>query len=294
MFSGGPPDTVEHVVPKWLQRRFDLWNQSLVLPNGTSLPYRQVTVPVKREHNASFGAIESRISEGKFVPDELYLWALKIHIGLLYRDARLRARQFDPSSNTILSLGDFSSEVLFFRQVYDVWRGGLKTRPSPFGSVVVLKVPELANRFDFFHSMATGVVGICLGEAFLLVFLWDQCDTMRTNFLKTFQDHHLVQIRNAKPEMKAATSYMALHVWVCEIAYFVWRNRRAISYLRTESGLLLGHAVQKAVRRPAEEHTYRDVCRTFGLKLEKFNGEVDNQYSQLVLPESAMPRRLKL
>jgi hypothetical protein len=282
MFSGGVPDSVEHVVPRWLQRRFDLWNQALVLPNGTTLPYRQVTVPVARAHNAKFGAIESRISQGDLIADELYLWALKIHIGLLYRDARLRVRQSDPTSSTLLDLSVFSSEVLFFRQVYDVWRSGLKTKPFPFGSTIVLKVPELADRFDFFHSLATGVVGICLGKAFLLVFLWDQGDALRTNIVQVFRDHHLQLIRNAKPEEKEATAYMALHAWACESAYYLWRNRRAINYLRTENGLTLGHAVKKERHRPTDEQTYRNVCRGFGLKLEKYNGEVNNLYSQWI------------
>jgi hypothetical protein len=42
---GGKATTVEHVIPSWLQRRFNLWNQHLVLPNGSAIPYRQLRVP---------------------------------------------------------------------------------------------------------------------------------------------------------------------------------------------------------------------------------------------------------
>src|ERR1700730_12701608 len=35
----------EHVFPKWLQNRFNLWNQRLDLINLTSIPYRQFTIP---------------------------------------------------------------------------------------------------------------------------------------------------------------------------------------------------------------------------------------------------------
>ena len=38
-------DSLEHVFPAWLQRRFQLWDQQLNLLNGTPIPYRNLTVP---------------------------------------------------------------------------------------------------------------------------------------------------------------------------------------------------------------------------------------------------------
>ena len=35
----------EHIFPKWLQARFDLWNERLTLINGTTIPYRSLVVP---------------------------------------------------------------------------------------------------------------------------------------------------------------------------------------------------------------------------------------------------------
>src|SRR5262245_49103738 len=37
--------TLEHVVPAWAQRRYNLWDQRLTLLNGTDIPYRHVTIP---------------------------------------------------------------------------------------------------------------------------------------------------------------------------------------------------------------------------------------------------------
>ena len=37
--------TDEHVIPKWVQRRFDLWNETLEMLNGTTIPYRQLIIP---------------------------------------------------------------------------------------------------------------------------------------------------------------------------------------------------------------------------------------------------------
>ena len=37
--------TVEHVIPKWLQREFNLWDQKITLLNGTLFPYKNLTIP---------------------------------------------------------------------------------------------------------------------------------------------------------------------------------------------------------------------------------------------------------
>lgn len=37
--------TEEHVIPKWLQHRFNLWDQKLTLLNGSLIPYRSLIVP---------------------------------------------------------------------------------------------------------------------------------------------------------------------------------------------------------------------------------------------------------
>ena len=39
LFSGIQPDTEEHVIPDWLQRRFNLKRQTYRLPNETGLDY---------------------------------------------------------------------------------------------------------------------------------------------------------------------------------------------------------------------------------------------------------------
>jgi hypothetical protein len=47
-FCGRPAETVEHVIPKWLQNHFDLFDQKLELWNGTTMPQRLATVSAMR------------------------------------------------------------------------------------------------------------------------------------------------------------------------------------------------------------------------------------------------------
>jgi hypothetical protein len=51
MFSGDVADSDEHVIPRWLQRRFNLSNHEVILTNQTPFRYAKAMVPVKTEHN---------------------------------------------------------------------------------------------------------------------------------------------------------------------------------------------------------------------------------------------------
>lgn len=60
------------------------------LPNNSLLQYRHAVVPAKSSHNTKFSEIESRISQGILKSEEVYLWVLKIYVGLLTIDLNLR------------------------------------------------------------------------------------------------------------------------------------------------------------------------------------------------------------
>ena len=92
--------TSEHVVPKWTQQRFRLWDQRVILPNRTELPYRQLTVPCcVLCNNQYLQPLETRVAsataKGPEAVEELgretlFLWLGKLFYGLLYRDCLLR------------------------------------------------------------------------------------------------------------------------------------------------------------------------------------------------------------
>ncbi len=90
----------EHVFPKWLLERFNLWNQRLTLLNKTEIPYKQLTIPCcKKCNNEHLSQIESLMraaaaqgpnAVAKLNPVVVYLWLGKIFYGLLYREYLLR------------------------------------------------------------------------------------------------------------------------------------------------------------------------------------------------------------
>lgn len=281
MFSGETPNSKEHIIPRWLQKKFSLADQTLYLPNGSKLKYSFACVPVKDEHNFEFGKIEQNISQGIFDLSEIYLWAFKIHIGMLYRDSSLKSDIKVPASPMILDIGNFSSEIFFFRMLYNIWRNKGKTIPSPLGSVYIFDNLNPKQEFDFIHCIKTGTVFLNIGDKFITVFLWDQADGYKSNIEEIWKKYH-VKIINSKTneKEKAEYSYFAQHVWACESSYWLYRNRRSVKFFKTGDSLSLIPPMTKITTRNANENEYRAICRSFGLELLEFNGETGNIYKQ--------------
>ena len=280
LFSGEETNTDEHVIPAWLQRRMSLSHQKVIIPNGTTLQYRHLKVPAAKEHNHKFGEIENRISQGIFNLQEVYLWALKIHIGFIYRDSRLKIDIKDPKSPFMLNIGDFQSEVHLFQLLYKNWLEGGSTDPSPFGSVYIVDSLSPINEFDFFHCLITGTIGIDIGDKFILVFLWDQGDSLQTNILEQWEKFHVPRVKFMENDAAYKDHcYMAHHVWACESAYWIYRQRRSFNFLLTDKNLMLIPPITRLKGKDIEPNELRQIARNFGIELVKFNGEFGNMYS---------------
>jgi hypothetical protein len=105
----------EHVIPAWVQREFDLWNQRLVLLNGTDIPYRQLVIPCCRDCNSGpLSDIEQAVQRSwaagfdAFVQldrDLLFLWLASCSTGCwfasgsfsLIEPSPTRGRSWSPS-----------------------------------------------------------------------------------------------------------------------------------------------------------------------------------------------------
>jgi hypothetical protein len=280
LFSGEETDSLEHVVPQWLQRRFSLQDQTITIPNGTTLKYRHLTVPAAKEHNALFGQIEQRISQGEYRLDEVYLWALKLHIGLVIRDSSLRSDIRDPRSPFILNVGDFHNELTLFRVLYSLWRDGGDTNPLPVGSVYILDSLLPNDQFALFDCLITGTVGIHVGGKFIVVFLWDQGRGLRSNSGWLWEtEHSSVKAMEGSPDYDAHC-FLAHHVWACESAYWLYLNRRHVSFIKSTEKLSLIPPWNTPQPKEVNEAEYRMVCRSFGLELAFFTQQmVGNGYS---------------
>jgi len=282
MFSGETADSKEHVIPDWLQRRFKLAHQEVILPNQTAFRYANAKVPVKTEHNGEFGKIENRMAEGSFTSEEAYLWALKIHIGMMWIDSRLKRERKDPSSTTILKGTDFFKQVLLFRNLYKNWANGGRTDPSPFGSVFLLEGALMPNEFDLFHCMISGALGITIDHRFLFVLLWDRAEAMQGCALDDWHRTHLPRIAVSTEETRQQTAYMARHVWACEVAHELFLWRRPFRFRERDNVIAATPSVPTRFRKPIDQEIHVKICRSFALR--PVGGGESQQYYAFELP----------
>jgi len=85
-------DTDEHVIPRWIQERYELWTERLTLLNHTTLnhttiPYRQLTIPCCVTcNNHHLGKIEMQVQQR--VTQDVRLCSLFHHLHYSYGQAR--------------------------------------------------------------------------------------------------------------------------------------------------------------------------------------------------------------
>jgi hypothetical protein len=290
IFSGMDADTQEHVIPDWVQHRFDLHRATYALPNASSLHYRHAKVPAAKHFNKFFGNIETRISQNKFVWEEVYLWLFKIHIGLMYRNTSLRANIRSHSESIVHNEFILRQLDIFRRMVKSYMNtGNLDIPISPPGSVFILE--SLSGRyFDFQHSFTTGCVGINIGDFYLAASLWDFQTAKDFGYFDWVwsKDNYGSPPARSTTEEIAAWYHHAQAIWLCNLGY--WSFRWNINMYKTRTEIALGNpAFEDLPRQRAEDpRELALICQTFGLELIEFRPDGKSVFG--VLPSRKRAR----
>jgi len=105
--------TVEHIFPKWLLKKHNLWNQTLSLPNKSLIKYRQLVIPCCTACNNEYlSGIENKVKSAfangigevrGLEPTVLYQWFSKIFYGLMFKNLSLKASQHVNNDEKILN-----------------------------------------------------------------------------------------------------------------------------------------------------------------------------------------------
>tara|TARA_R110000772_G_scaffold268740_1_gene398527 strand:+ start:84 stop:1115 length:1032 start_codon:yes stop_codon:yes gene_type:complete len=181
---GGQPTAGqgEHVIPKWLQKRFGLANERVTLLNGTFLPYRSLTVPCCTDCNNGFlRNIENSIVEVIANPSvdlaayrlRFAQWMCKIFIGLLVKEKALPFDRRYPEKGSIAPTdileefmhaqlvlqsarketvfhalhGDFPFSLYLYRVVPDRFCGDFDLSTHIGGQSIAIRVGEVGAIF---------------------------------------------------------------------------------------------------------------------------------------------------
>ncbi len=104
--------SVEHVFPKWLLRKGNLFNETLFQSNASTLPYRQCTIPccvlcnsgplskLETEIRNAFGGGPEGVRN--LEAERLSLWMAKIYYGTILRSNLLPTDRANPSGGPIV------------------------------------------------------------------------------------------------------------------------------------------------------------------------------------------------
>jgi hypothetical protein len=250
---GRPANSVEHIIPAWLQQRFGLWDQELRLPNGTAVPYRQLTIPACTQCNTRiFGALEQRVSTGAATDAEIWRWANKIHYGLGHKDRFLAWDR----ANANLKIGDVLNADDPFeksRHFLHCVAGDFRTDPDPFGSVFVFDFAS-PQPFAFAHFLASSSICISTGDRGYVVFVEDGQALGRDRGLRLLLS-----------QLPPKTSVPDMLFFYAQCVEHAARHTLGQSVIMTQSLLVrIGPTVVHDVR-PPNKARFRAICAALGI-----------------------------
>ena len=165
--------TDEHVFPKWLQNRFDLWDESIVLKNGTRIRYKDLKIPCCKQCNTKYlSQIESSVSallEKDDLPgllqasEALFIWLYKIMYGINYKEIFLSHDRKEAKSQKIVSMESLASRDAYNAFVRYVRNEVVFEGFSPY-SLFVFRLSDSTPKTFFYASepyrlFASAIIG---------------------------------------------------------------------------------------------------------------------------------------
>lgn len=242
------------MIPKWLQSHFDLWDQELLLPNRTSIRYRQLTIPACKTCNSEvFDRLERRVQEGTASDSDIWKWANKIHYGLGFKDRFLEWDRKHPQykiGDVVRSDDPLERDRHFLHCV----SGDFRTDPDPFGSVFRFEFAE-PQPFQFAHIPHSQSVCVGLGTTGFIAFITDG-QALKRDSATT----HVYKMLPSPPTANDMLSFFAQNL------EHLARHRLGFDFIMTP-GLIarLGRTVVHSVEPPNDER-FRYFCQQLGLE----------------------------
>lgn len=169
---GKPANSREHIFPKWLQHKFNLWDQHIIMANETQISYKQLVVPCcKICNNEHFSGLENKIANENETVSDIWKWANKVHFTLTLKDKFLDWDRKNPGYKIgdVISPSDPLEQARHFLHCVS---GGFKTDPDPFGSVFKFDFTTNQN-YNFVHIINSSSVCVSFGNRGYVIFVRD-------------------------------------------------------------------------------------------------------------------------
>lgn len=188
--SDSVPFNDEHVVPKWILRRFNLFDDHITLPNRAHVPYRSYKVPCCVECNSKLGErLETPVSElfglgfskmMRQVTDEdvklIHCWVALLFLKMMLKDLTYRW-ELD-ARNGLRTIGD-DHEREGFHHIQCLARTpviGATLDDSARGTMIfvpAVPVEEPRAEYDYGDHTMSRTVMVRIGDVYLFTVLND-------------------------------------------------------------------------------------------------------------------------
>jgi hypothetical protein len=175
----------EHVIPRWVQDRFNLWDKTMTLQNGTLIPYRQLKIPCCKKCNNDFlSPIERSVAEASKTNAKsvrslgnktLFLWLGKIFYGILYRESLLSTDRSNLKGELIVPnelLAEYKMHH-FFLQSARIPMVFENSFPASIFVFDLQKPNKIESQFDFNDEIQTLTISVRIGKIGILGALQD-------------------------------------------------------------------------------------------------------------------------
>ncbi len=164
----------DHIFNRWLQRWLDLWNESIILSNGTRFRFTKARIGTCRPCNEDLSRIEGRLSRAArkgfdaFAAqsaEDILLWLGKMHYGLLRLELRLPKDQAVPGSDAIRRPDFFEGPLKLQHLLLQAARAVVRADPLP-GSILLFEIVDDsgAKRFEYFDHALPMFVAVKMGS----------------------------------------------------------------------------------------------------------------------------------
>lgn len=175
----------EHVFPKWILKKFDLWDANLFMTNGTKIKYRLLTIPCcKKCNNEYLSVLEKKIQTAanigfeefnKLDKHDVYLWIGKIYFGLIYKNLFLDYDIKDRAKGRIFDeefVKSYKTHWLFLQGVRGVhsFKGFF---PASIYIVKTIKYSINKLQWDYMDNLNSMYISLRMGDISIFACLQD-------------------------------------------------------------------------------------------------------------------------
>jgi hypothetical protein len=187
--SADVPFNDEHVLSKWLLRRYDLFALSITLPNGATIRYDGYTVPCCEACNSLMGRVIEEpmrcVIEGGYDSVHAYqerygILNFYIWMGLIFLKTHLKDRKLRAHLDMRKGTSPISDELEYdwaglhyLHTLVRCFATGAEIQTSALGSFFAIRVQQRApeDSFDFGDLYAAQSIMLRMGDfAFLAAF----------------------------------------------------------------------------------------------------------------------------